>query len=74
VIEKFNSFLAITVSSWLLALMVIIAEFSSPFKDFLTVIFSHHWMGKLVILIIVFLIVGFLFKEKKVSEKTAIMF
>ncbi len=69
-IEKFNYFLSITVVSWLLALMVISAELFSPFKDFLKATFSHHWIGKIVISIVVFLLLGFLLKFK-VSEKTA---
>jgi len=69
--EKLNYFFAVTVTSWLLALMIITAEFYSPFKDLLKAVFTHHWIGKIAILIVVFLLVGFLFKEKQSSEKTA---
>ena len=68
---KFNYFLGITVCSWLLLLMVIVSELYSPFKDLLKAIFGHHWIGKVVITIIVFLLVGFLFAGKKTNEKTA---
>lgn len=70
-IEKLNYYLGITVSSWLLTIMVIAAELYSPFKDLLKSVFTHHWVGKIAIMITVFLIVSFLFKDKKVSDKTA---
>ncbi|MDO8634459.1 MAG: hypothetical protein Q7K34_04180 [archaeon] len=69
-IEKFNSFMAATVSPWLLALVVIAAELFPPFKALLASVFSHHWIGKLVITLGVFVLVGFLVK-KQATEKTA---
>lgn len=69
-IEKFNHFMAASVSSWLLALMVIVSELFPPFKELLTSLFSHHWIGKVVITLSVFVLAGFLVK-KQVSEKTA---
>ena len=70
-IKKFNYFLSITVVSWLLTLMIIATDLSPPFKAFLTTYFSHHWIAKLIISIIVFLLVGFLIEKKQVSEKIA---
>ena len=69
--EKFNYFLGITVVSWLLVIMVMASDLYAPFKAVLTAYFSHHWIAKLVISIIVFLLVGFLVSKKQVSEKTA---
>lgn len=69
---KFNFYFGATMSAWLLAILVIVAELAEPFKNFLKTIFTHHWIGKAAIVILAFLIFGFLLKDKgsigKVSD------
>ncbi len=62
--QKFSLYMGAAVSSWLLAIMVIAAEMATPFKDALKGIFTHHWIGKLVIVAIVFAAAGFMLKNK----------
>ena len=71
--KRFSFASGMTASSWLLAVLVIIAELIAPFKSFVTAIFSHHWIAKGVLITIAFLAVGFLFREKitKGSEHIA---
>ena len=38
----------------------IFGELYSPFKDWLKVIFNHHWIGKGIISIVIFYVFGFL--------------
>ena len=61
---KFNYFLSSSVSSWLLVLLVIASELSSPFKQVLTSTFGHHWIAKVVLVAIAFVALGFLLKDK----------
>ncbi len=68
---KFNFFAGVTASSLLLTLMVIVAELYAPFKDILKAVFGHHWIGKVVIMAIVFFAVSYLYRDKKFSEKNA---
>jgi len=63
--KRFNFYNAIFVSSSLLVILIIIAEFSNMFKTFLASIFSHHWIGKLIIITVAFVIVGFSCKKDK---------
>jgi len=61
---RFNFYAGATASAWLLAILVIAAELIAPFKNLLKSIFSHHWIGKAVIITLTFIVFGFLFKEK----------
>ena len=61
--KKFNFYNGAFAASTLLAILVITAELSKPFKEFLASIFSHHWIGKAILITIVFIIVGFTYKK-----------
>lgn len=61
---KFNYYFGASASALLLAVLVIAAELISPFKNFLKAAFTHHWIGKGVIITLAFVIFGFLFKDK----------
>ena len=61
---KFNFHFGAAASSWLLALLVITAELAPPFKDFLKATFGHHWIGKTLIVAIVFFLTGILLANK----------
>lgn len=62
--KKFNVYKAGSAAAILLAVMVIFAELVKPFKEILKNIFWHHWIGKVVLMSVVFLIVGYLYKDK----------
>lgn len=62
--KKFNFYLGAAVSAWLLAILVIVAELAGPFKTLLKTTFSHHWIGKAVIITLAFILFGFLLKER----------
>ncbi|MBS3151340.1 hypothetical protein J4443_03110 [Candidatus Woesearchaeota archaeon] len=64
--KKFNYYNAVSSASILLTMLVISAEFIKPLKDFLASVFFHHWIGKAVVIILVFILVGFLYKENRV--------
>ena len=66
---KFNHYLGAAVAAWLLAIMVVVAELFAPFKDFLIATFSHHWIGKAVIVALAFVIGGFLLGGKNPISK-----
>lgn len=66
---RFNLYLATTASAILLTILVITAELSKPFKNILTGIFTHHWIGKAVLITLAFIIFGFL--SKKIKEDIA---
>lgn len=66
---RFNYNLSTTVSSWLLAILVIGAQLVPTFKNLLKTVFTHHWVGKAVIVTIVFIAFGFVHRET--TEKTA---
>lgn len=63
--RKPNFFLGATASAWLLAIMVVVAELFGPFKDALKNIFGHHWIGKGIIVLVVFFAASFLLSQKK---------
>ena len=73
--KKFNYYSGIFYASSILTIIIILAEFLSPLKSFLASIFSHHWIGKIVLTAVIFLIFGFLYKDKKLfgalQEKAA---
>ena len=62
--EKFSFYAGAGVSAWVLAVSVIAAGLYAPFKALLVSVFSHHWIGKTVLVIAFFLIAGFVFKGK----------
>ncbi len=64
-VGKFNFYNGATISAWLLAILVIVAELVAPFKDALKNTFTHHWIGKTVIVLAAFLLFSYLFKDKK---------
>ncbi|HLC45929.1 MAG TPA: hypothetical protein VJI67_03595 [archaeon] len=63
--SKFNFYLGAAIAAWLLAAMIVIAELFAPFKDALKAAFTHHWLGKLVIVGIAFFVFAYLMREKK---------
>lgn len=62
---KFNASIGAAASAWLLALLVIAGELSAPFKALLKDTFSHHWIGKAVLVTAAFLLLGFVFRNRK---------
>lgn len=62
--RKFNFYFGAAASSLLLAILVIAAELSASFKALLTNVFSHHWLAKLVLVVLAFIAVGFLLGNK----------
>ena len=72
---KFNFYASAFASSLLLALLVIIAELAAPLKAFLASVFTHHWIGKAVLVVLAFIAVGFLYKKESIfgitNEKLA---
>ncbi|HIK02866.1 TPA: hypothetical protein H1012_03425 [archaeon] len=62
---KFNYYIGATAGSWLLLALILAVEFSAPFKGVLVSIFSHHWIGKAVLVTLAFAAAGFLFAGKK---------
>lgn len=63
--KKFNFYLGASVSAWLLAVLVIVAELAEPFKALLKTTFGHHWTAKAVIITLAFLAFGYLLGERK---------
>ncbi len=66
-----NLYRGITVSSWVLTLLVLATELSAPFKKLLAQVFWHHWIAKAVITTLVFLIVSARSKKAVDGEKKA---
>lgn len=66
---KFNFYAGGAVASLVLTISVILAELVKPFKDVLTDVFTHHWIGKVVLMTIIFLVFGFTYKGKKMFGK-----
>jgi len=64
---KFNFSLGLFASSLVLAILVIAAELFSSFKNFLKEVFTHHWVGKAVIITAVFIVFGFMFRNRNNS-------
>ncbi len=63
--KRFNFYLAASVSAWLLAALVMASELVGPFKELLKALFTHHWVGKVLVVTAVFVVSGFLLSEKK---------
>ena len=70
---KFNFYNGAFAASFLLAILVIAAELYAPLKTLLGNAFSHHWIGKAVLITIAFIIVGFTYVKNELfgvkSEK-----
>lgn len=66
---KFNYTLGTTVSAWVLAALVVIAQLSPAFKSLLAAVFTHHWIAKAVLITVVFVVAGCI--DRNVSEKKA---
>jgi len=62
---KMNFFAGMTISSWALALMVIMGELSAPFKTMLANTFSHHWIAKAFLVAVLFFAVSYLSKDRE---------
>ena len=62
---RFNYYFGASASALLLAILVVAAELIAPFKNFLKATFTHHWIGKGVIITLAFIVFGFLLREKK---------
>ncbi len=73
--KKFNFYNGAFAASSLLAILVIAAELVQPFKAFLASVFSHHWIGKGVLITVAFVIVGYTYKKNELfghkSEKVS---
>ncbi|HLD85104.1 MAG TPA: hypothetical protein VI968_00955 [archaeon] len=68
--KKYNFYAGAAVSSWALLIMIVVGEIYAPFKDFLKGTFTHHWIGKVVIVAILFFLVSAL-EKKRMEEKHA---
>lgn len=66
---KFNFYAGGIFASGVLTISVILAELFEPFKELLSSVFTHHWIGKIILMVAVFLIFGFTYKEKKIFGK-----
>jgi len=51
-----------------MVVMVIVTEFSHPFEKFLKAIGGHHWTGKCILGVLLFLILTLLFNAKSNDE------
>ena len=63
--KKFNVFFGTFISSIVFVVIVILAELVKPFKDILKSLFWHHWVGKVVLTVLIFLIIGYLQRNTK---------
>ena len=71
-----NSFAAAAIVAIVfVAVATILGELHKPFKNWLKDIFYHHWMGKGIIAILIFYILGFLgyFKAKDSDDAVVTM-
>lgn len=50
---------AAAVTAIFIAVITLYAEFSAPLKDWLKTIFTHHWLGKSALSVILFIAVTF---------------
>jgi hypothetical protein len=67
--QKFNFYLGIAASAWLLAAMVIATELIAAFKTLLVPIFVHHWISKAVVVSLAFVAAGFLHPKNSENAK-----
>ncbi len=69
--KKINSFIVSAIIAIVfITFATIFGELYKPFKDWLKETFYHHWMGKGIIAILIFYVLGFLgsFKSKDSDE------
>lgn len=57
-----------TIVIWLIVAMTIIAELSESFKLFIARIGGHHWVGKSITAIIIFVVLYLIFIKAKESD------
>lgn len=69
--RKFNLFGGAKIAACVLTVSIILAELIGPFKTFLKTTFSHHWIGKIVLVALAFALFGYFSKEKASDEKAA---
>ena len=69
--RKLNIFAGISAGSIALTMLVILSELSEPFKNLITSIFWHHWIGKLIITTAIFFIVGFSVQKETIAGRSA---
>lgn len=62
-------FLATIVASLYIPLVTIAGELNAPFKNFFKNIFWHHWLGKGIVLILLYIVCVLLFSKTKESGK-----
>lgn len=62
-------FLATIVTSLYIPLVTIVGELNAPFKNFFKNLFWHHWLGKGVVLIILYVICILIFSKTKETIK-----
>ncbi len=62
--RKLNLYLGAAASSLLLSILVILGELLKPFKNFLASIFTHHWVAKIVLITLAFIIFSFFLGNK----------
>ncbi|MAH03570.1 hypothetical protein CMI39_02170 [Candidatus Pacearchaeota archaeon] len=67
--KKFNFYAGGFAASNLLTILVILVELSSPFKEMLTSVFIHHWIGKFILITIGFIVFGFTYKKDRIFKK-----
>ena len=67
--SKFNAAIGAGYSAWLLAIMVVLVQLYAPFKDMLKAVFGHHWVAKGIIITAVFIIAGFVYRNKTAIGK-----
>ena len=64
-----NSVIKSTVTViWLIVAMTLLSEVSGPFKSLLIQIGSHHWIGKGIVSMVVFVVTYLLFSKSKEPE------
>ncbi len=68
-LTKLNLYLGAAASSWALAILVIAAELSAGLKGLLASAFTHHWIGKAVLVALVFILSSYLLRNRKTSAK-----
>ena len=67
--KEFNYYFGGFAATIALTLSVILTELFDPFKSFLASIFTHHWIGKIVLVAIVFVIFGFASQKNELFGK-----
>ncbi len=65
---KFDLYLGATASALMLAVLVIAAELADPLKEILRTLFWHHWVGKGILVTLVFLSSGLIGGSRKYSN------